>query len=104
MATSLQDEDVISTPPPTMVFATITLPPNLGGTPLKDLPQHLALAIVPSIAPMEEPYKKPLDYIKYKKHLNQKTCVLVFKATISINKTMDGDNEYVYVHFQRHTI
>ncbi len=72
-----------------MVFATITLPPNLGTTPLVDLPQHLALATAPSIAPMTQPYKKPLNYLKYKKNLNLETCVWIFKATIVIGKTMD---------------
>lgn len=93
MATSLQDEHVMSTlkTPPIVVFATITLPPNLRGIVVVDPPQHFALAIVPSIAPMAQPYKKPLNYIKYKKNLNMKTCVLVFKATIIIGKTMDED-------------
>jgi hypothetical protein len=102
MATSFQDEHVMSTfkTPPTMVFVTIALPPHLKGTPLMDLPQHLALAIIPSITTMAQPYKKPLNYLKYKKNLNMKTCVLVFKATMITGKTMDEDiNEYVYAHF-----
>jgi hypothetical protein len=93
MAPSLQDEHVISTlkTPLAMVFATITLPPNVGGTPLVDLPQHLALAITPSITPMAQPYKKPLNYLKYKKNLNMETWVSIFKATIITGKIMDED-------------
>jgi hypothetical protein len=40
---------------------------------------------------MAQPYKKPLNYLKYKKKLNVETCVPVFKATIIIGKTMDED-------------
>jgi hypothetical protein len=106
MATSLEDEHVMSTfkTPPAMVFATIALPPHLKGTPQMDLPQHLALAIIPPITTMAQPYKKPLNYLKYKTNLNSKTCVSIFKATIITSKTMDEDIMNMFVFTFKSTL
>ncbi len=58
--------NLLSKTPFHYVIITKSIPPNLGGDPLKPL-KGITMSSVQLIVPYSRPFRRPLNYPKYKK-------------------------------------
>jgi hypothetical protein len=68
-----------------------SIPPKLEGGPLKPL-KGITVSFVQPIVPCFIPFKRPLNYLEYKKDFDLGVHVQVFKVTIRVNgETVDEE-------------
>jgi hypothetical protein len=76
--------NILSKTPFYCVVVTKSIPPNLGGDPLKPL-KGITMSYVQPIVPYSRPFRRPLNYPKYKKDYDPDVHVWVFKVAIKAN-------------------
>jgi hypothetical protein len=69
------------------IFPIKLIPLNLRGDLLEPI-GSVIVAYVQLVIPYSRPYKKPFNYLKYKKNFDPNAHVRVFKATIKANYEM----------------
>jgi hypothetical protein len=77
--------NLISKTPFHIIVAIKLIPPNLGGNPPKPL-RGVTVAFIQHVVPYSRPFRRPLNYLEYKKDSNPNVHVQIFKVVI---KTTD---------------